>query len=311
MTKALRILIADDDRVPRTLLRSILERWGHPVEVASNGDQAWSILQSDSPPRIAILDWMMPGIDGVELCEKLQHTQQSPLIYTILLTNKREEDDLIYALDHGAHDFQSKPARAGELRARIAVGRRLIETHDRLQQSLDQMEKLAATDPLTGIANRRHFFTRAASELKRAQRYHHDTSVLLIDVDGFKQVNDSYGHDAGDASLRHITQLCRGQLRENDLFGRYGGDEFAALLIDSGPEMAQEVAERLRRTICTHPLSIGEHTLSVTLSIGVATCQHAHCTSDALLQQADQALLSAKRAGRNQVAHYNSLKARD
>jgi two-component system, cell cycle response regulator len=308
MTKRCKILIADDDRVPRTILRSMLENWGHEVIEATDGREAWEILQDEDPPRIAILDWMMPRIDGIELCRHLRSASNLPFIYAILLTNKREEEDLIYALDNGAHDFQSKPARAGELKARIAVGKRLIDAQDRLQESLRQMEKLAATDPLTGIANRRHFFTHATSELKRAYRYQHSTSVLLIDVDGFKKINDDFGHDAGDAALLHITQLCQTQMRENDLFGRFGGDEFSALLIETGPVMAHEAAERLRHSLLKNPVVIGSQTLNITITIGIASVNECTTTIDALLIQADQALLTAKRSGRNRIMHFaNSI----
>ncbi|MGD8709749.1 MAG: diguanylate cyclase [Ectothiorhodospiraceae bacterium] len=300
MTEPLCVLLADDDRVPRTLLRRMLEAWGLQVTEVEDGLAAWEVLQSESTPRIAILDWMMPGLDGVALCRKLRALNHAPLVYTILLTSKRQEEDLVHALDNGAHDFQSKPVRPGELKARIAVGRRLVETHDRLQASLREMERLASTDVLTGIANRRAFFDLARQELQRTQRYGHAVTGMLLDIDQFKRINDEFGHQAGDAALIHVARICEQEVRESDILARYGGDELAALLLDADEETALEIAERLRQAVADTPFEFAGSPRHLTVSIGLATTAST-VNIDQFLNMADQALFLAKDAGRNRV----------
>lgn len=297
----LTVLLADDDPITRTLLRRMMESWGHQVMEVDNGEEAWRALTTDAPPRIAVLDWMMPGLDGVSLCKRLHQPSNRPLIYTILLTSKTDEQDLIIALDSGAHDFQTKPARPGELRARIAVGRRLLDMHDRLQESLREMERLATTDVLTDIPNRRHFFDLAEHALQRAMRYDTPISALLLDLDNFKPINDLHGHNMGDAALRHVADICKANLRGCDIFGRYGGDEMVAVLTDTALSGALEVAGRLRSEVARQPIRMEDRTVHLSLSIGVA-CLGGNVTSlDALLHQADTALLQAKQTGRDRV----------
>ncbi|MEX1067011.1 MAG: diguanylate cyclase [Aquisalimonadaceae bacterium] len=304
MNESLTILLADDDHTPRALLRRMIESWGHQVLEAENGEQAWQVLTAQSPPRIAVLDWMMPGIDGVTLCQRLQQQHDRPLVYTILLTSKRDEQDLVHALDSGAHDFQSKPPRPGELRARIAVGQRLVDTHDRLQESLQEMERLATTDALTNVPNRRHFFDLAEHALQRALRYHTPISALLMDLDNFKTINDVHGHHVGDAALRRVATVCQAGMRGCDIFGRYGGDEMVAILTDTALAGALEVADRLRSTVAQQPVDAEGQTVALALSIGVATLGNGVTSLDTLLHHADTALLQAKQAGRNRVLPY-------
>lgn len=306
-TSSLEVLIADDDRIPRRLLRRMLERWGHRIIEAEDGHQAWRALDVESPPHIAILDWMMPGIDGIELCRRLAQRPRAPLVYTILLTSKRDEDDLVHALDNGAHDFQTKPVSPGELRARLAVGRRLVEMHDRLQESLAEMERLATTDVLTGIANRRHFYDCANRALDHAGARGKPVSTLLLDIDRFKQINDRHGHSAGDNALRRVAELCQMHLRPTDMVARFGGDEIAILLPEAQIDEAHTIAERLRSAIAGATLhtdheSDSREPVQLTVSIGCASTSTAGVGIDDLLGQADAALLRAKAEGRNCVA---------
>lgn len=299
---SLEILIADDDRVPRRLLRRMLERWGHRVIEVENGLQAWQALNVESPPHIAILDWMMPGIDGIELCRRLDQRVDAPLVYTILSTSKRDESDLVHALDNGAHDFQSKPISPGELQARLAVGRRLVEMHDRLQASLSEMERLATTDVLTGIANRRHFYACANRALDQAGTRGNTVSTLLLDVDRFKEINDRYGHSAGDSALCQIATLCQGLLRPTDMVARFGGDEIVILLPNTLLDEAVTIAERLRLTIANTALCLeNRDPAKLSVSIGCASSSASGIGIDELLGRADAALLKAKSEGRNRV----------
>ncbi len=301
----MRILIADDERVSRTLLMRVVESWGYQTVEADSGDSAWAILSGPNPPRIAIIDWMMPGIDGVEICRRLHARPDAPLIYTILLTSKTDEQALIHALEQGAHDFQTKPANPGELRARLLVGRRLVESDDRLTESLARMEQMAATDELTGAANRRNFLQMAELEIYRVQRSKAPLALLVMDIDRFKEINDTYGHVAGDAALCHLVAICQLSLRRTDIIARFGGDEFVILLPECDEPTAIHTAERLREAIFTTPVPDKGGAFSISVTIGVATHpagQSQIFDLDTLLRLADDALYEAKDAGRNRVA---------
>ncbi|KAA3628423.1 MAG: diguanylate cyclase [Proteobacteria bacterium] len=302
---SLRILIADDERVSRTLMMRVVESWGYQAVEAESGDTAWAILSAPNPPRIAIIDWMMPGIDGVEICRRLHNRTDAPLIYTILLTSKTDEQALVHALEQGAHDFQTKPANPGELRARLLVGRRLVESDDRLNESLARMEQMAATDSLTGAANRRHFIQLAEREIYRVQRTHSPLALLVMDIDHFKEINDSHGHVAGDAALCHLVAVCQLSLRRTDIIARFGGDEFVILLPECDPPTAIHTAERLRETVSSTPVPDKSGPFTMSTTIGVATCPAGSRKPedlDALLRLADEALYEAKGAGRNRIA---------
>ncbi len=304
----MKVLIADDERVPRILLARQISQWGYEVVEADNGAAAWALLIDVEPPRIAVLDWVMPEPDGVVICRKLQENQERPFIYTLLLTAKTDESDLIHALSQGAHDFLSKPARSGELRARLAVARRLVEANDRLREYASRMEELATTDSLTGAANRRSLFTVAERELARSARYQTPCAALLLDVDAFKEINDHHGHAAGDMVLKKVVEICRQALRASDVVARLGGDEFAVLLPQTAQEAAFALAERLRATIETTAYGPPWQDLHATVTIGVSDCNSGHDV-DTLLRSADRALYQAKQAGRNRVCQASSKSA--
>ena len=173
----------------RLALSKNLEKWGYEVVAVENGTLALEVLLDDEPPRIAILDWLMPGREGVDICRELSRSDDGPLIYTILQTIKTDKADLVAALDQGAYDFLSKPVHVGELRSRIAVGARLVNAEDQIREYAKEMERLAVSDPLTGAANRRHFFNMAQRELKRARRYDKAVALIMMDIDNFKRIN--------------------------------------------------------------------------------------------------------------------------
>ena len=298
----IKILIADDDPGMRFLLTKTIKKWGYDVIVTDNGDDAWEALNEDKPARIAVLDWMMPGLDGLEICQNLQQNHNTPLIYTILITGKSKKEDLVFALDNGAHDFISKPVYPEELRARISVGRRLVEADDKIQHYAQKMKILATTDPLTGINNRRYFFKLAEIEMERSKRYNSVFSVLLIDIDKFKLVNDTYGHALGDRVLKSMTDSCESSLRTSDIFGRLGGEEFAIVLPETNACGAVFFAERLRKSVEKLKVPHLKNSFAtITVSIGVTSYFPEDTNIEAIIHRSDVALYKAKNNGRNQV----------
>ncbi len=320
--QVMRVLVADDRKTTRFVLNKNLIKLGYEVIEASNGEEAWNILNTDSPPRIAVLDWMMPGINGVEICKKLGERKDGPFIYTILLTSKTEKEDLVYALDNGAHNFQSKPITAEEIRSHVNVGRRLVEADDKLKEyaaereryavereqyaaamktHAEEMERLATIDSLTGAFNRRYFMDHGERELRRALRYERSMSVMIMDIDHFKKVNDTYGHAAGDLTLKIMSDACLKALRESDLFGRLGGEEFGAILPENDVVPANLVAERIRQTLESLEVSFENNVIHFTVSIGVTMVYPGDKSIEIALNRADKALYEAKNNGRNLV----------
>ena len=297
----MRILVADDSPTTRFALRKNLLDWGYEVVEAADGEEAWEALRGEDPPRIAVLDWMMPGLDGVDIAKRLHDRKGGPFVYTILLTSRTDKQDLVFALENGAHNFQSKPISPEELRSHVNVGRRLVEADDKLKEYAAEMERLATTDSLTGILNRRRFLSLGEQERERARRYGRPTSLLLLDIDHFKVVNDTHGHAAGDAALRALAEACVAVLRTSDIFGRLGGEEFVAVLPETPPPTAAEAAERLRQTIEDLVVRSEGNTIRLTVSIGVASVRPEDESIEQALRRADTALYEAKDLGRNRV----------
>lgn len=302
----MKILVADDRPATRFALRKKIQSWGFDVVEAADGNTALEILQGDDPPRIAILDWMMPGIDGVDICRKLHEDKKGAFIYTILLTSKNEREDLVFALESGAHNFQTKPFSPEELHAHVNVGCRLVVADDKLKEYAAEMERLATLDFLTGVFNRRYFMEYGDKEVTRAQRYMRELAVLMIDVDHFKAINDTYGHSAGDEVLKSVAGHCEDILRDHDVFGRIGGEEFGVVLPETSLDAAVIVAQRLRDEINNLKICYEGQEIKVTCSIGVAeSCEADKLIEDAL-KRADTAMYEAKEAGRDQVRVFQS-----
>jgi diguanylate cyclase (GGDEF)-like protein len=307
----MRVLIAEDDLTTRTILAGILKKWAYEPVVARDGQAAWDVLQQPDSPRLIILDWMMPGMDGLEVIRQVRarFVEQPP--YIILLTSKDEKGDIISGLETGANDYIKKPFDHEELFARIRVGQRSLELQTRLYETQQTLTHLATHDPLTGILNRRAILDQLSKELSRARRGDpHDQNsgantnrtlcVGFFDIDHFKQINDRFGHQAGDEVLKGIVATLGSQLRKYDTFGRLGGDEFLVIAPETGEDNCGQIFERLVCAIAACRILTGAGEVSVTVSIGVALSS-ADNGVDELLDCADAAMYRAKQAGGNRV----------
>ena len=298
----MKILIAEDDAISRRLLDTILKKWGYEVVVAYDGGQAWEELQKPDAPRLAILDWMMPEMDGVEVCEKVRQRTGSPYVYILLLSAKSQREDLVKGMESGADDYITKPFDANELKVRLRAGRRILDLQTELMKAQDKLQDQAARDPLTGIWNRTAIFESFHRELARANRENNSLAIVMLDIDRFKDLNDTHGHMAGDAVLRAFTQRIMTSLRPYDAVGRYGGEEFLVVLPGCDVNAGARHAERLCALIGNEPFDTSEGRHTVTCSLGVASTSSTDPKdTDSLIRSADAALYRAKRNGRNRV----------
>ena len=298
----MRILIAEDDPVSRRLLEAKLVKWGYEVVVTRDGNEAWQALQTEDAPRIAILDWMMPAMDGVEISRKVRKGAGEPYTYLILLTAMHQEEDLVTGMEAGADDYITKPFKSSELRVRLRAGRRIIELQDELIAAREALRAKATHDPLTGLWNHEEILLILGRELARAERQGQQVAVIMADLDHFKRVNDAHGHMAGDAVLRVASQRMLSLLRPYDALGRYGGEEYLIVLPSCDRESAVAVAERLRIGVGNDPVDTSEGFLPITSSFGVAVSdKETRGEVNSLVQAADLALYRAKKKGRNRV----------
>ncbi|HEY1068532.1 MAG TPA: diguanylate cyclase [Pirellulales bacterium] len=295
----MRILIAEDDPATQFLLQHELMDWGYDVVVASNGAEAWEVLKRADAPPLALLDWLMPKMDGVDVCRKIRAESEAPFIYVVLLTGKTSRQDIIHGLESGADDYVAKPFDEQELQVRLRAGRRIVELHQRLLLQ-------ASRDSLTGVYNRKTIVEMLERELARGRRDGRPVSVVMADVDHFKHLNDTFGHLGGDAALREICQRMSQSMRPSDLIGRYGGEEFLIVLPACDREGARTAAERLRRVVWESEIPVGENLAPVTLSLGAASSINVSFDANALLRAADDALYRAKHSGRNRVETHGS-----
>jgi two-component system, cell cycle response regulator len=296
-----RVLVAEDDPITRRLLEVHLTRWEHEVTVCTDGNEAWRVLTREDSPRLAILDWMMPGMDGVTICRKLRFLEKPQYIYVILLTAKTEKEDVIEGLEAGADDYIAKPFHAHELRVRVRVGSRIIRLQDDLVAALEASQFRASHDALTSLLNRKAIMDFLEKELVRSDRDHTPLSVIMGDLDHFKRINDSYGHLAGDVVLKEVARRLMEAVRPYDAVGRYGGEEFIIVCPSCDEERSFGIAERLRDLISLKPLATSEGSFNITMSFGVASVQGGGHTTDSVTRAADQALYKAKNLGRNRV----------
>ncbi len=296
----LRVVVAEDEASSRHLLQHFLEQWGFECEVASDGNQAWELVQSKDVPTIAVFDWMMPGIEGVELCRRLRRLNRQHYTYVLLLTGKTEKQDVIEGLGAGADDYVSKPFNPKELQARLLVAQRIITFQEQLIATREELRVQATHDYLTRLLNRAGIMDALAQEMNRSRRREGVFSVILADIDHFKKINDTYGHATGDQVLREVASRIKASLRSYDVAGRYGGEEFLVIVPDSDEESAVRVAEKVRKAVCSTPIESLDGERTATISLGVSAGS-AGPSADALLASADAALYQAKGLGRNCV----------
>lgn len=300
--RRMRVLAAEDNPVFQSMLRSMLTKWGYEAVIARDGMAAWQILQSPDSPQLAILDWMMPGIDGVELCRRVRAANREPYIYILLLTARTESQDLVEGMDAGADDYLTKPFNAHELRVRLRAGSRILDLQEALLEAREALREQATHDSLTGLLNRGAILEALRNELSRTSREVQPVALFVVDLDRFKLINDTYGHMAGDAVLREASKRMKSAVRRYDAIGRYGGEEFLIVLPGCDGDEASAQAERIRQALAASPFVFGTQSIPVTCSIGVSyRVRPVMSDADPLIREGDLALYLAKDHGRNRV----------
>ena len=306
----MKILIAEDDAVSRTILRRAVEKLGHECLAAADGEEAWGLYKENPDVDVIISDWMMPGVDGLELCRRVRGDGREGYTYFIFLTALGDREHLLQGLEAGADDYLSKPLDRDELGMRLTSALRVTELHRRLAFQNGELEKLnrmffeqSRQDPLTSLGNRLRLGEDLQVLQSRKERYGHRYAVVLLDVDFFKAYNDRYGHLAGDDVLQRVAATISSSLRAGDGAYRYGGEEFLMVLPEQDAEAAAAITDRLRRAVegLGIPHADGTPSGVVTISAGVAVSDDAEDT-DGLLKATDEALYAAKSEGRNRIA---------
>jgi diguanylate cyclase (GGDEF)-like protein len=300
----MKILIAEDDPVSRLLMQRTLEKFGYEVVLAEDGRAAVEILSQPDGPRLALIDWMMPKLDGLGLCREVRRAQgDGAYVYILLLTSRQDAEDVVAGLEAGADDYITKPFHPAVLRARLHTGRRILSLEETLVHAREEMRFKATHDALTSLWNRASILSMARSELRRSAREARPFSLLLCDIDHFKRINDNHGHLAGDAVLEEVSRRLISSVRDYDAVGRYGGEEFLIVLGNCDEICLRTRAEHIRTAIASTPIQTGTAELSVSISIGAIT----YCPSKAdlplesILAQTDAALYHAKAEGRNRA----------
>jgi two-component system cell cycle response regulator len=298
----MKILIAEDDLTSRTILEAVLKKWGYQPVVVSDGNAAWEMLQSQDAPSLVVLDWRMPGMDGLEVCRRVRDRSNANPPYIILLTVRGDKADIVEGLEAGANDYVSKPYDNDELRARIRVGQRVVEVQSELNNARNALLHEAMHDSLTGVFNRRAILEALKYEIARSKRSEAPFSVGIIDLDHFKQVNDTYGHQIGDEVLGAVVKCLQSNLREYDSIGRYGGEEFLIVAPGSNGTKTEGLYDRLCNNIALSPVFTSSGLVVISVSIGVAGGT-GQVISDSIIAAADSALYCAKADGRNRVVY--------
>jgi two-component system cell cycle response regulator len=298
----LKILVVDDSPIYRKLVEQSLSQEPCTVLFAKNGRQALDLF-AEHRPALIITDWTMPDISGLELCRRIRTEVQTFYVYVILLTGNTDKEEVIEGLAAGADDYLTKPFHPGELHARVKVGGRIADLHHQLQAKNRQLEEMALTDPLTGLPNRRAIDVWATHELSAAARHDFPVWVAMADLDNFKSINDTHGHDAGDMVLKSFARVLKSNTRQSNICGRLGGEEF--LVVITHVEERENVAiaiDRIRKEFGTQRFTVAGHTFGATASFGIVGFRGVAPPNFAdLVTRADAALYSAKHKGRNRV----------
>jgi diguanylate cyclase (GGDEF)-like protein len=299
------VLVVDDSAVYRRLIASHLEKWGFRVTVAASGLEGWEILKRHDSPALVVSDWMMPEMDGLELCRRVREGRSADsYVYVILLTSREGHTDLISALEAGADDYLVKPFDEEELKARLLVGKRIVDLQQELVVAKETMRHAATHDGLTGLLNRREGVDMMRLELARSCRERTPLTVIMADIDHFKKVNDTLGHIAGDEVLVEMGRRLRSQVRPYDLVARYGGEEFLLVMPACDLTSALIRADQIRSFVASRPFSTSVRPQMITLSMGVTVVDgKTEPQLQTVLQLVDMGLYKAKREGRNRVEH--------
>lgn len=296
-----RVLIADDSGPSRLLLRKTLNRWGYDVITASDGAEAWQILSQEDAPTMAILDWEMPQLTGPEVCKRVRELLRKPYTYLLLLTGKGTKEETVEGMNAGADDYIVKPFNEHELQVRLRAGKRIIDLQQELLKAQEELRERANKDLLTMLPNRSAISTVLETEVARGHREGRPVGIILLDIDHFKRINDTFGHFAGDAVLRETAARLRGNMRQYDQVGRYGGEEFLAVLPNCDLEQAAHQAERLRLRLQDTSILVDGAELTVSASFGVTISELHEPNPELFVRVADEALYRAKALGRNCV----------
>ncbi|MDX1948274.1 MAG: diguanylate cyclase [Pirellulaceae bacterium] len=294
-----KVLLVDDDTAMLRLLAKWLEAGGFDVRRAADGYQAMAMIEADCP-AILVTDWEMPQFDGLDLCRWVRAQNLPNYVYTIFLTVRCGSQDIVRGLEAGADDFVKKPIDRDELLARMRSGTRVMELERRLCTA-------ANTDTLTSLANRRTLFDQFSREWPRSVRHHVPLSCVMLDIDFFKKINDTYGHPVGDEVIRQVGAALTAGVRSSDTPARYGGEEFCVLMPETTEEQAVQWAERMRLRLGILRIATGEKELTISASFGVAQRLPDTASAEQLIDWADQALVVAKRSGRDRVVPYTAL----
>jgi two-component system cell cycle response regulator len=298
----MKVLVADDNATSRVMLRGALTRWGYEVVLAENGAQALEVLEAPDSPMMAILDWVMPEMTGPEVCRRVRENRREPYTYILLLTSKNTKDETVEGLEAGADDYIVKPFDQHELQVRLRAGKRIIDLQSDLLKAREELRERANKDLLTMLPNRSAIFTILQQEVARAHRESRTVGVILLDIDHFKKINDTYGHFSGDAVLRETAARLRGNMRQYDQVGRYGGEEFLVVLPNCDLPAACQQADRMRQKLNAAPMLVDGADLRVSASFGVTVSDGSDRNPDIFVRVADEALYRAKASGRNCVS---------
>jgi diguanylate cyclase (GGDEF)-like protein len=301
----MKILIAEDETVSRRILKVTLESWGHEVIEACDGAVAWRLLQSKDAAELAILDLTMPEMDGITVCRQIRQYPNATPVYIILLTAKSSKHDIAVGLEAGADDYVTKPFDREELHARVEVGIRIVTLQRNLAQRVAELEQaqetlrnLSLTDDLTGLYNRRGFFTLADQQLKAARRANREACLIYVDMDGLKNINDTQGHETGSQALKEIAGILRSTFRSSDIIARIGGDEFVVLETSDEKANTESSISRLMENIRRHNAEkLRAYDLSLSIGL-VRGGLNNYPTVEALLMRGDELMYEEKRSKR-------------